>query len=208
MDALVEQLASGSLGRKALVFVRRVASVKELQPKLEERYDELLFKRLRASLPGLESELDRQFESIAKREAVRHDAMRRPSQTRRPTTSLPAIAPEAESERSGLESFFAWFFRGEGPGGVLSGAALAERFTSPRSALDVLRGQLRSVAARRQARRSARGARSRAQGASSRVGGQVEAGRPHTSRSRRPAASVASTSSSPINWPPSSCSSV
>jgi hypothetical protein len=49
MDALVDQLSAClASGQKALVFVRRVASVDELQRKLEERYDEVLFARLPA----------------------------------------------------------------------------------------------------------------------------------------------------------------
>ncbi len=41
MDALVDALKDNwTQGRKALVFVRRVASVKELKRKLDERYDD------------------------------------------------------------------------------------------------------------------------------------------------------------------------
>ncbi len=62
MDALVDHLAEDlPRGRKALVFVRRVASVKELQAKLEERYDAWLFERLRHELPALRAGLERAF---------------------------------------------------------------------------------------------------------------------------------------------------
>lgn len=48
MDALVDSLAeSWETGRKTLVFVRRVASVKEIKRKLDERYDRWLLGRLR-----------------------------------------------------------------------------------------------------------------------------------------------------------------
>ena len=63
MDALVAELAAGpARGRKALVFVRRVASVKELQAKLEERYDQWLFGPPAGDLPGLSGSLERAFE--------------------------------------------------------------------------------------------------------------------------------------------------
>jgi len=52
MDAVVDALShSWTLGRKALIFVRRVASVKELKRKLDERYDQWLVDRLLRELP-------------------------------------------------------------------------------------------------------------------------------------------------------------
>ena len=52
MDAVVDSLATAWItGAKALVFVRRVASVKELKRKLDERYDDWLIPTLRARLP-------------------------------------------------------------------------------------------------------------------------------------------------------------
>ncbi len=52
MDEVVDSLASAWLtGKKPLVFVRRVASVKELKQKLDERYDKWLIPFLKAKLP-------------------------------------------------------------------------------------------------------------------------------------------------------------
>ena len=52
MDAVVESLASSWLtGGKTLVFVRRVASVTELEQKLDECYDAWLIPHLRDRLP-------------------------------------------------------------------------------------------------------------------------------------------------------------
>ena len=52
MDAVVDSLATAWItGAKALVFVRRVASVKELKRKLDGRYDDWLIPTLRARLP-------------------------------------------------------------------------------------------------------------------------------------------------------------
>ena len=140
MDALVEQLARQlPSGDKALVFVRRVASVKELRAKLEERYDEWLIERLRTELPDRVDVLDRVFEE--------YQAERRARRQRRLDTVAAAavdadedgaaFAVQASSEtldRGGLDTFFAYFFRGEGPEGVLSGAALQRRFTQASSA--------------------------------------------------------------------------
>ena len=64
MDALVDRLARDlPRGEKALVFVRRVASVKELQAKLEERYDDGLIARLRAELPEHADRLSETFKA-------------------------------------------------------------------------------------------------------------------------------------------------
>ena len=52
MDAVVDSLAHAwTRGVKTLVFVRRVASVKELKRKLDERYDDWIIQRLRQELP-------------------------------------------------------------------------------------------------------------------------------------------------------------
>ncbi len=109
MDALVEDLQQcWQTGRKALVFVRRVASVRELRAKLEESYDRWLLSRLTAELP----------------EAVREQfaAVRRRYRAERAATN-----DQQELEDGG--TFFAWFFQGEGPGNVLSGANIQRRFT-------------------------------------------------------------------------------
>lgn len=138
MDALVDHLAKGfPEGRKALVFVRRVASVKELQAKLEERYDERLFDRLRRELPALQSGLERTFDLYREARSLRRTLASAPLPAAPVTEDEERALPSArarEEETSSLDSFFAWFFRGGGPEGVLSGAALKKRFERPGSA--------------------------------------------------------------------------
>lgn len=121
MDALRDSLREcWRTGEKALVFVRRVASVRELKLKLEETYDEWLFARLRQEFA--ESPVLPRWESLFQtylRERAAHRELFRGELT---------AEPEAEEgDQSSAETFFAWFYRGDGPRGVLSGAALQRR---------------------------------------------------------------------------------
>ncbi|MBL9005053.1 MAG: DEAD/DEAH box helicase family protein [Myxococcales bacterium] len=130
MDALVDGLSSTwQTGRKALVFVRRVASVKEIKRKLDERYDAWLLDSLRTRLPpAMQPELERLVERY-KRE--KHQA-----------ADTPGSGPEDRSaekegkldDSGGNDTFFAWFFRGEGPKGYVSGANIQARFIQASSA--------------------------------------------------------------------------
>jgi hypothetical protein len=126
MDALVQQLATSfRTGRKALVFVRRVASVDELQRKVEEEYDQWIFAKLRREIasPGVMAELESQFRAY-------HEQRKEQRLDRRAVeeSALAGSRSEMPPETSSSDSFFSWFFRGDGPPGVLSGARLAERF--------------------------------------------------------------------------------
>lgn len=125
MDALVDSLAtSWSSGRKALVFVRRVASVTELKRKLDDRYDAwLLAKLLRELPPEVHGKLQRAYDEYRreKREAARKNI----AATLEPTSAR----EEEEKDQGGRDTFFAWFFRGEGPNGIVSGANIQQRFT-------------------------------------------------------------------------------
>jgi superfamily II DNA or RNA helicase len=120
MDALVNALAnSWKTGEKTLVFVRRLASVKELKRKLDERYDEWLLARLRAELP--KAVLQR-FEGLVERyHGEKRYALQRELDLE--------WEQEAETDRGGADTFFAWFFRGEGPPKIVSGANIQQRFT-------------------------------------------------------------------------------
>jgi Type III restriction enzyme, res subunit/Helicase conserved C-terminal domain len=132
MDALVDELASAfASGRKALVFVRRVASVDEIQRKVEERYDKWLTDRLLrdANSPTLQEELEAQIRSYRELRAAKRSDMRATDDAR-----APSARGLADREESTSESFFSWFFRGDGPDKVLSGARLAGRFDSPSGA--------------------------------------------------------------------------
>lgn len=134
MDEVVDSLASAWLtGKKTLVFVRRVASVKELKQKLDERYDKWLIPFLKANLPeAVRSRFDEIVElyGAAKREA---EQVRQARLTTAVETA-DAAEDEAYEDRGGTETFFAWFFRGEGPVGVVSGANIQKRFRQAGSA--------------------------------------------------------------------------
>lgn len=122
MDALVNRLAAAfTTGQKALVFVRRVASVDELQRKLEDKYDQRLFGYLRDGLSSdeLRKELESQITAYCEARADERHKIR--------ARDLGVARNGAATEQSSVDSFFAWFFRGEGPRGVRSGASLAEQ---------------------------------------------------------------------------------
>jgi hypothetical protein len=132
MDAVVEGLAeSFETGEKALVFVRRVASVRELKRKLDQRYDEQLLSRLRKNLePGIAAELDRLHQRYRDERRLEIEREERRSA---PGDTGPTEAPRPDP--GGKDTFFAWFFRGEGPEGAFSGATLQRRFGQASAAL-------------------------------------------------------------------------
>lgn len=131
MDALVESLAtSWRTGRKSLVFVRRVASVTELKRKLDDRYDDWLIGRLERELPvQARDRVRREFDRY-RRERADGPAVMLAGPTR---TARPGIAESDDT--GGRDTFFAWFFRGEGPPGIISGANVQQRFLSRSAAL-------------------------------------------------------------------------
>jgi hypothetical protein len=127
MDALVERLSrSFDTGEKALVFVRRVASVTELKRKLDERFNDHLIGRLRKELkPALRDGLDRlvtlfgeERQALLRRRGIVEDHA---------PTEEDGIDDELPPDKGDTNSFFGWFFRGDGPPKVLSGAALGKR---------------------------------------------------------------------------------
>ena len=73
MDALVQELRRVfTSGEKALVFVRRVASVKELQQKLETEYDAWLIEKLKRELrPDLQSRFEAIYEQYSQERRTR-----------------------------------------------------------------------------------------------------------------------------------------
>jgi len=128
MDALVDSLqAAWTVGKKALIFVRRVKSVDELKCKLDEKYDEWLIRTLRGRLPGT---VLARFDEVVRRYAREKREAATARQTRAMTTRSPGVGDEAleADDRGGTDTFFAWFFRGEGPKGVVSGANIQRRF--------------------------------------------------------------------------------
>jgi Helicase conserved C-terminal domain/Type III restriction enzyme, res subunit len=119
MDAVADSLSSAwSQGEKTLVFVRRVASVKELKRKLDEKYDAWLLERLRNDLP--ESVRARFEDAVTLYQREKREAGAA-------ATATVDISDEAV-DRGGTDTFFAWYFRGTGPAGFVSGANVQQRF--------------------------------------------------------------------------------
>lgn len=131
MDALVQALSdSWRHGRKSLVFVRRVASVKELKRKLDHCYDEWLIPHLRERLPA---ETHARFDRVvaqyrAEKALVEESRTARATAQERGETSEDDDGLAEHDDRGGTDSFFAWYFRGDGPKGVVSGANIQGRF--------------------------------------------------------------------------------
>ena len=124
LDATAKALASAfETGEKALVFVRRVATVTELKAKLDVIFDGWIEQKIRAALPGLSHEIDRIFRRYRRECAgIQGDV---PEDSSHPAVDpVEEDLPEAVTEdEGGLDTFFAWFFRGAGPRRILSGAA-------------------------------------------------------------------------------------
>lgn len=129
MDALVARLASSwKTGRKALVFLRRVASVWEIKERLDLAYNEWLFARLEAGFADLPAAAD-----LAKLKRIYLEERAANRKALMATRTSGAKSGDDEQDRGGLDTFFAWFFRGEGPQGAwLSGAAFSKRFIQAR----------------------------------------------------------------------------
>ncbi len=112
-------------GEKALIFVRRVATVSELKRRFDDRFDAWLHDRMVAALPEHSArigELFAQYRQESRGEAGPDANAVSANETRAGrSTNAPDVD---EDDRGDTDSFFSWFFRGEGPAGVLSGAAL------------------------------------------------------------------------------------
>jgi hypothetical protein len=125
-------------GEKSLIFVRRVRSVDELTAKVAHDYDRDLLARLRAEVPAT---LHPNLEAcIVARERQRRGE--RLEGTRLPDEDLdPDLESEAEDEEDpgGDETFFSWFFRGDGTAPHRLGATFRSRvLTQPSSPFSVL----------------------------------------------------------------------
>jgi hypothetical protein len=129
MDAVVESLASSWLtGRKTLVFVRRVASVTELEQKLNECYDKWLIRYMQDHLPeAVRGRFDRVVSDYRR---VKQEAQ----ELRQSKRAAGSWKPGTDDDHGGIDTFFAWFFRGDGPKGVVSGANVQRRFIQSGSA--------------------------------------------------------------------------
>lgn len=128
MDEVVRALSTcWETGEKSLLFVRRVHSVSELKRKLDEKYNEWLFNRLRNELPQAEAVQLRLEEAIARYQSERRTAYEKPSPS---SDGIDFSRPNEEdvNDEGDIDTFFAWFFRGEGPKGIVSGANVQQRF--------------------------------------------------------------------------------
>ena len=134
LDATADAFASAfETGEKTLVFVRRVRTVEELAAKLDLHFDGWIRKTMVDALPDrLGPEVERLFTQYERERARRpHELTGRPFAQPLIEVEEAELEPdELADDRSvedldegGSESFFAWFFRGEGPSGLLSGAA-------------------------------------------------------------------------------------
>jgi Type III restriction enzyme, res subunit/Helicase conserved C-terminal domain len=127
MDAIIGRLAKAwKTGEKSLVFVRRVASVKELKRKLDESYNEWLLSRLRSELP-------QQVQYRLKRAIERYEKERVVALNRGTAELGKTVRGSNADDRGGTDTFFAWFLRGRTPLQILSGSLIRERYAMPQS---------------------------------------------------------------------------
>ena len=129
MDDLWRAVQSG---RKTLVFVRRIHSVPEMVEKLTQRYNDWLAGRigdeLRNCRKANRSDSTTRLRSIERQrtEFYSRGAVAAFAGGQQRAEDEPESASSAKkAEPAGFESFFSWFFRGEGPDGILSGASLS-----------------------------------------------------------------------------------
>ena len=138
LDATAAALRSAfETGEKTLVFVRRVATVNELASKLDESFDVWIRTRMEARLPRLRPEIAALFERYGSErvggsgetETARGEDVDLSSERER----IDRRDYLEDDDEGGTENFFAWFFRGNGPSGVLSGAAFQKNRLSSAS---------------------------------------------------------------------------
>ena len=144
MNVVVDELWRAFLqGHKTLVFVRRIHSVPEMVEKLTKKYNEWLKDRISEELKELtETERDRFDRAFERYKQDRKEFYSRGAvasfagtQSRAADVDIMASSRTAEAEPGGFESFFSWFFRGQGPSGILSGAGLSRNRLEKESAL-------------------------------------------------------------------------
>lgn len=124
LDATVQSLASAfETGEKALIFVRRVATVGELSRRLDRQFDEWIRRKMKAALPALSEEIDRLFERFTSETWAGASPESATSRSAPSVEQGGELLTGVEGDPGGRENFFSWFFRGEGPEGVLSGGA-------------------------------------------------------------------------------------
>ena len=115
-------------GEKALIFVRRVATVEELKRRLDNRFDVWIREKMLAELPELSEDINGIFNRYQEQrdhagtlrvEGVVHNELDEVDED--------DLRHEAPDDKGGTDTFFAWFFRGQGPKGRLSGTGFRRR---------------------------------------------------------------------------------
>ncbi|HXV59908.1 MAG TPA: helicase-related protein [Vicinamibacteria bacterium] len=124
LDATARSLASAfDTGDKALVFVRRVATVTELKKKLDTIFDDWIYSKMVAALPELKEPIDGLFSRYRQERERASTGPKEDSSHEEVDQVEEDLRHAVVDDEGGNDTFFAWFFRGEGPGRVLSGAA-------------------------------------------------------------------------------------
>ena len=126
-------------GEKALIFVRRVATVRELAAKLDSAFDEWMRSYMGKLLPEMTDEIAELFDRYAA-ERTRSDELR--VEINRVDAQEPGLEEKLRSrvelrddDEGSTETFFSWFFRGKGPSRYLSGVSfIKNRMMRPSSA--------------------------------------------------------------------------
>ena len=140
LDTTADAFASAfDDGDKTLIFVRRVRTVDELAAKLDGRFDAWIRRRMEVALPGLADEIAGLFRRYARERARRpeeaHESFDLDEQEPDPEELPIDRASSSVDDAGSSESFFAWFFRGQGPSRVLSGAAFQKNRLSSQSSV-------------------------------------------------------------------------
>ncbi len=137
MNAVAQSLATAlRRGEKTLVFVRRVASVRELADKVAQSYDDWLVSRLVADVePAVQAEIERQFLRYRRASSTGAVDVDEDEQEVVADPEGDGTPPDA----GGNDSFFAWFFRGERKLKVASGGWFRRRrLTDEKEALSIV----------------------------------------------------------------------
>ncbi|MCA9759363.1 MAG: DEAD/DEAH box helicase family protein, partial [Candidatus Eisenbacteria bacterium] len=137
-------------GEKALIFVRRVATVTELKVRLDLAFDAWIERRMKDALPALAKEVDGIFARYREEKrgsgrgagvgvgtfAATDGGVGSSAVDSFAAEDADSTADDSqpdwmstlddrgwEEDEGDTDSFFGWFFRGRGPDGILSGAA-------------------------------------------------------------------------------------
>jgi hypothetical protein len=148
MDAVVQEAWQRlQEAKKTLIFVRRVHSVPDMVEKLTDLHDQWLYQRILVDLGSVSGSAEmlerawkkyqperRQFYEDAGDAFAAHGSRRERDEPDEQDNPAPPSASRAIRDAARPESFFSWFFRGEGPSGILSGAKFVQNRLTNESA--------------------------------------------------------------------------